>query len=77
VPALGRSITWSALANPISEPEKRQFLEDLAEISPSPIDGLKNVWCISARLGKSMAIIHIVDTTEEESVAGLQDHGPS
>ena len=70
VPALGNSINWNALANANSESEKRRFLEDLAEFPPSLIDGLKNVWCISARLGKHMAIIHIVDTTEHASMAG-------
>jgi len=61
---LGRSIDWNALSKHISEKEKQQFLKDLVEIPPSPIDGLKNVWCSSARLGEALAILHIVETRE-------------
>ena len=61
---LRRAIDWNALSDHVSEKEKHQFLEDLLEIPPTPIDVLTNVWCGSARLGKAMAILHIVETTE-------------
>jgi hypothetical protein len=77
---LAQAINWNALENHVSEREKSWFLEDLAEIPPSPIDGLKNVWCNSARLGEFMAILHIVETTEKESAVGIssgeRDHEP-
>jgi hypothetical protein len=60
---LYRAIDWNALSDHLSEKEKHQFLEDLMEIAPTPIDGLTNVWCSSARLGKAMAIVHIIETT--------------
>lgn len=64
---LGKAIDWKAIPNNVTEKDKQQFLNDLAEIPPSAIDGLKNVWCSSARLGKTMAILHIVETTESTS----------
>ena len=62
VSVLDGAIDWKALPNDVSESAKQRFLEEVAEIPPSPIDGLRNVWCISARLGKSMAILHVVET---------------
>jgi hypothetical protein len=72
---LDRAIDWKVLASNVSERAKQRFLEDVAEIPPSPIDGLRNVWCISARLGKSMAILHVVETKENESVSEASGDG--
>lgn len=55
-------IPWDVLPKSISEPAKAQFLVDISSSPPTLLDGLKNIWCMSAELGEKLAILHVVET---------------
>lgn len=45
-------------------PVRRRLSEALATESPVAIDGVRNVWCCSASVGKKFALLNIVTTRQ-------------
>jgi hypothetical protein len=44
---------------------KSKFIVDVNNEVVEPVNGLKNVWCISPNIGDVMAIVHITETIAE------------
>lgn len=44
---------------------------ELAEFSPTPIEGATNVWCFSLVIGKKLMLVNIVKTEKGQKVPSL------
>jgi hypothetical protein len=42
----------------------------LLEDRPTPLDGLKNVWCSTGSIEDDLAIVHMIETTNSANVPG-------
>jgi hypothetical protein len=47
---------------------KDELAEQIIKDTPVPVDGLSNVWCVSALLENEIALVHMIGT----NVDGLQ-----
>jgi hypothetical protein len=44
----------------------------VAEDTPVEVEGVRNVWCFSAVVGRSLALIHFVKTVEARKISRLR-----
>lgn len=42
--------------------ERARLIQDISSDSPTTVDGLESVWCISAMIRNELALIHVVKT---------------
>jgi hypothetical protein len=50
------------LAEPELNNHKPELITEVQSQTPTPIDGLLNIWCVSALLQGELALVHIVKT---------------
>ena len=60
---LDEAINWSTLPLSMSKRTITQFTSDIRSSRPVALDGLRNAWCMSAMLGKKLAILHFIETS--------------
>ena len=49
----------------VDDVDKNEFVDCVNNEIAEPINGLKNVWCISPDIGDVMAIVHIICTSSD------------
>lgn len=57
---------WGNLVGPgipkFGKKKKRQLISEIQLDTPCLLTGMKNVWCLSLRIGKSLSLVNIVAT---------------
>jgi hypothetical protein len=43
-----------------------RFIDSIAQSTASEISGVRQVWCVSAMLGRKLALIHAIHTVERD-----------